>query len=114
MREEGSCHECSWSLLLRLCHRYREQRDRPDLTNPETLQLYLETRFDQLKVQTNSHRTPSHEISSIDAMEASSAHSPSLICSAATPRTGPDNKNGVPVWLCWPTMACRAPYQSAQ
>lgn len=31
-------------------HRYREQRDRPDLTLPETLQLYLETRFDQLKV----------------------------------------------------------------
>ena len=31
-------------------HRYREQRDRPDLTLPETLQLYLETRFEQLKV----------------------------------------------------------------
>lgn len=32
-------------------HRYREQRDRPDLTLPETLQLYLETRFEQLKVR---------------------------------------------------------------
>ena len=30
--------------------RYRDQRDRPDLTNPESLQLYLETRFEQLKV----------------------------------------------------------------
>lgn len=33
-----------------LCHRYRDQRDRPDLTLPESLQLYLETRFEQLKV----------------------------------------------------------------
>jgi hypothetical protein len=32
-------------------YRYREQRDRPDLTLPETLQLYLETRFEQLKVR---------------------------------------------------------------
>jgi hypothetical protein len=31
--------------------RYRDQRDRPDLTNPESLQLYLETRFEQLKVR---------------------------------------------------------------
>ena len=36
---------------LRACaRRYRDQRDRPDLTNPESLQLYLETRFEQLKV----------------------------------------------------------------
>uniref|UniRef100_A0A061QP54 Translation initiation factor eIF-3 subunit 10 n=1 Tax=Tetraselmis sp. GSL018 TaxID=582737 RepID=A0A061QP54_9CHLO len=27
----------------------REQRDRPDLTQPDSLQLYLETRFEQLK-----------------------------------------------------------------
>lgn len=30
-------------------NKYREQRDRPDLSLPETQQLYLETRFDQLK-----------------------------------------------------------------
>ena len=30
--------------------RYRDQRDRPDLTNPESLQLYLESRFEQLRV----------------------------------------------------------------
>ncbi|RID72796.1 hypothetical protein BRARA_C04673 [Brassica rapa] len=30
--------------------KYRDQRDRPDLTEPETLQLYLDTRFEQLKV----------------------------------------------------------------
>lgn len=33
-----------------LCCRYRDQRDRPDLSNPESMQLYLETRFEQLKV----------------------------------------------------------------
>ncbi|KAK3246629.1 Eukaryotic translation initiation factor 3 subunit A [Cymbomonas tetramitiformis] len=33
-------------------NKYRDQRDRPDLTQPESLQLYLETRFDQLKVAT--------------------------------------------------------------
>ena len=32
------------------CCRYRDQRDRPDLSNPESMQLYLETRFEQLKV----------------------------------------------------------------
>lgn len=31
-------------------YRYRDQRDRPDLTNPDSLQLYLETRFEQLRV----------------------------------------------------------------
>lgn len=29
---------------------YKDQKDRPDLTNVETLQLYVETRFAQLKV----------------------------------------------------------------
>ncbi|CAH8352105.1 unnamed protein product [Eruca vesicaria subsp. sativa] len=33
-------------------NKYRDQRDRPDLTEPETLQLYLDTRFEQLKVAT--------------------------------------------------------------
>lgn len=33
-----------------LVFRYRDQRDRPDLSNPESMQLYLETRFEQLKV----------------------------------------------------------------
>jgi len=33
-------------------NKYRDQRDRPDLSLPETLQLYLETRFEQLKVAT--------------------------------------------------------------
>ncbi|XP_051131367.1 eukaryotic translation initiation factor 3 subunit A [Andrographis paniculata] len=33
-------------------NKYRDQRDRPDLTAPESLQLYLDTRFDQLKVAT--------------------------------------------------------------
>ena len=32
--------------------KYKDQRDRPDLTQPDTLQLYLETRFEQLKVAT--------------------------------------------------------------
>lgn len=33
-------------------NKYRDQRDRPDLSLPETQQLYLETRFEQLKVRT--------------------------------------------------------------
>ncbi|CAK9275979.1 unnamed protein product [Sphagnum jensenii] len=33
-------------------NKYRDQRDRPDLTQPESLQLYLETRFEQLKIAT--------------------------------------------------------------
>ncbi|KZV43199.1 eukaryotic translation initiation factor 3 subunit A [Dorcoceras hygrometricum] len=33
-------------------NKYRDQRDRPDLTVPESLQLYLDTRFEQLKVAT--------------------------------------------------------------
>ena len=30
--------------------KYKDQRDRPDITQPDTMQLYLETRFEQLKV----------------------------------------------------------------
>lgn len=30
--------------------RYRDQRDRPDLTNPDSLALYLDSRFEQLRV----------------------------------------------------------------
>lgn len=33
-------------------NKYRDQRDRPDLSQPESLQLYLETRFEQLKIAT--------------------------------------------------------------
>ena len=33
-------------------NKYRDQRDRPDLNVPETLQLYLDTRFERLKVVT--------------------------------------------------------------
>ncbi|KAL8045531.1 hypothetical protein ABFX02_08G120300 [Erythranthe guttata] len=33
-------------------NKYRDQRDRPDLAAPESLQLYLDTRFEQLKVST--------------------------------------------------------------
>lgn len=33
-------------------NKYRDQRDRPDLSQPESLQLYLDTRFEQLKVAT--------------------------------------------------------------
>ncbi|WCJ43001.1 Eukaryotic translation initiation factor 3 subunit A [Euphorbia peplus] len=33
-------------------NKYRDQRDRPDISAPETLQLYLDTRFEQLKVAT--------------------------------------------------------------
>ncbi|KAF5471679.1 hypothetical protein F2P56_008452 [Juglans regia] len=33
-------------------NKYRDQRDRPDLSAPESLQLYAETRFEQLKVAT--------------------------------------------------------------
>ncbi|KAI5067945.1 hypothetical protein GOP47_0016290 [Adiantum capillus-veneris] len=33
-------------------NKYRDQRDRPDLTLPESLQFYLDTRFEQLKVAT--------------------------------------------------------------
>ena len=36
--------------ILSYTCRYRDQRDRPDLSNPESMQLYLETRFEQLKV----------------------------------------------------------------
>ncbi|XP_058107148.1 eukaryotic translation initiation factor 3 subunit A isoform X2 [Magnolia sinica] len=33
-------------------NKYRDQRDRPDLSLPESLQLYLDTRFEQLKIAT--------------------------------------------------------------
>ncbi|CAO2832066.1 unnamed protein product, partial [Amaranthus hypochondriacus] len=33
-------------------NKYKDQRDRPDLTAPESLQLYLDTRFEQLKIAT--------------------------------------------------------------
>ncbi|OIS97941.1 PREDICTED: eukaryotic translation initiation factor 3 subunit A-like [Nicotiana attenuata] len=33
-------------------NKYRDQRDRPDLSAPESLQLYLDTRIEQLKVAT--------------------------------------------------------------
>ncbi|XP_044471259.1 eukaryotic translation initiation factor 3 subunit A-like isoform X2 [Mangifera indica] len=33
--------------------KYRDQRDRPDLSAPESLQLYLDTRFEQLKIATD-------------------------------------------------------------
>ncbi|CAM8945968.1 unnamed protein product [Rhodiola kirilowii] len=33
-------------------NKYRDQRDRPDLSAPESLQLYLDTRMEQLKVAT--------------------------------------------------------------
>ncbi|OWM72446.1 hypothetical protein CDL15_Pgr018331 [Punica granatum] len=33
-------------------NKYRDQRDRPDLSAPESLQLYLDTRFEQLKIAT--------------------------------------------------------------
>ncbi|XVF57550.1 hypothetical protein PTKIN_Ptkin06aG0214800 [Pterospermum kingtungense] len=31
-------------------NKYKDQRDRPDLSAPESLQLYLDTRFEQLKI----------------------------------------------------------------
>ncbi|KAJ6826064.1 eukaryotic translation initiation factor 3 subunit A-like [Iris pallida] len=34
-------------------NKYRDQRDRPDLTAPESLQLYLDTRVEQLKIATD-------------------------------------------------------------
>lgn len=33
-------------------NKYRDQRDRPDLSAPESMQLYLDTRFEQLKIAT--------------------------------------------------------------
>ncbi|CAL0310425.1 unnamed protein product [Lupinus luteus] len=33
-------------------NKYRDQRDRPDLSAPESLQLFLDTRFEQLKIAT--------------------------------------------------------------
>jgi len=33
-------------------NKYRDQRDRPDLSAPESLQLYLDTRVEQLKIAT--------------------------------------------------------------
>ncbi|TYG47271.1 hypothetical protein ES288_D11G325100v1 [Gossypium darwinii] len=33
-------------------NKYKDQRDRPDLSAPESLQLYLHTRFEQLKIAT--------------------------------------------------------------
>lgn len=38
------------TIVQRRAYFGKEQKDRPDLTNVETLQLYVETRFDQLKV----------------------------------------------------------------
>ena len=37
---------------LVILNKYRDQRDRSDLNVPETLQLYLDTRFAQLKAAT--------------------------------------------------------------
>ncbi|MQM04648.1 hypothetical protein Taro_037450 [Colocasia esculenta] len=34
-------------------NKYRDQRDRPDLSAPESLQLYLDTRIEQLKIATD-------------------------------------------------------------
>ncbi|KAJ6817523.1 eukaryotic translation initiation factor 3 subunit A-like [Iris pallida] len=34
-------------------NKYRDQRDKPDLTAPESLQLYLDTRVEQLKIATD-------------------------------------------------------------
>ncbi|XP_078429553.1 eukaryotic translation initiation factor 3A [Wolffia australiana] len=34
-------------------NKYRDQRDRPELTAPETLQLYMDTRVEQLKIATD-------------------------------------------------------------
>ncbi|KAJ0968622.1 hypothetical protein J5N97_025539 [Dioscorea zingiberensis] len=34
-------------------NKYRDQRDRPDLSAPESLQLYLDTRMEQLKIATD-------------------------------------------------------------
>ncbi|XP_064998794.1 eukaryotic translation initiation factor 3 subunit A-like [Musa acuminata AAA Group] len=34
-------------------NKYKDQRDRPDLTAPESLQLYLDTRMEQLKIATD-------------------------------------------------------------
>ncbi|XP_015897687.3 eukaryotic translation initiation factor 3 subunit A [Ziziphus jujuba] len=34
-------------------NKFKDQRDRPDLSAPESLQLYLDTRFEQLKVATD-------------------------------------------------------------
>merc|ERR1719160_1095791 len=36
-------------LHLTNLNRFKDQRDRPDITNPETLNLYLSTRFEQLR-----------------------------------------------------------------
>ncbi|XVF14891.1 hypothetical protein REPUB_Repub09cG0099900 [Reevesia pubescens] len=33
-------------------NKYKDQRDRPDISAPESLQLYLDTRFEQLKIAT--------------------------------------------------------------
>ncbi|KAL1833496.1 hypothetical protein ACET3Z_003147 [Daucus carota] len=33
-------------------NKYRDQRDRPDLSAPESMQFYLDTRFEQLKIAT--------------------------------------------------------------
>lgn len=38
------------SSLSLLPYRWKDQRDRPDLSIPESLQMYLETRFEQLRV----------------------------------------------------------------
>lgn len=34
-------------------NKHRDQRDRPDLTAPESLQFYLDTRVEQLKIATD-------------------------------------------------------------
>ncbi|RWW11178.1 hypothetical protein GW17_00025232 [Ensete ventricosum] len=38
---------------LEALYAYKDQRDRPDLTAPESLQLYLDTRMEQLKIATD-------------------------------------------------------------
>ena len=43
--------EIIWNHLFNL-NKYRDQRDKPDMNVPKTLQLYLDTRFEQLKVAT--------------------------------------------------------------
>jgi hypothetical protein len=48
---QRSCSSQDLRGIVSFWDRYRDQRDRPDLTNPESLQLYLESRFEQLRVR---------------------------------------------------------------
>ncbi len=84
-------------------NKYREQRDRPDLTLPETQQLYLETRFEQLKVRTASARAAAHP-ACLGPASCLHANLPQSHPKQHRPRPSSFNPMGI---ISWPSRLCQ-------